>query len=87
MINPSCCKICYYFRDSLDVEQEGLSRGIVRLAYGIVALVSLLACLAAPAAHMWSEVSAPTYHTIFLIASAGWFVSAWMYDASQARPK
>lgn len=58
----------------------------MRLLYGVVAVGSLLACLAAPVVHVWSEVSAPTYNAIFLVASAGWFASAWAYDASRGRP-
>ncbi len=55
---------------------------MIRLIAGIVAALSLLACLAVPVLYFQGEIEAEKYKDVFLIASAGWFVGAIVWQAA-----
>ena len=49
---------------------------ILKHITGVLAILSLIACLAAPILFFLGRVSERTYKAAFLIASIGWFVFA-----------
>ena len=49
---------------------------ILKHIMGVLAILSLVACLAAPILFFLGRVSEGTYKTAFLVASIGWFVFA-----------
>jgi len=49
-----------------------LFRGVA----GVLAILSLVACLAAPILFFLGRISEASYKTAFLVASIGWFVFA-----------
>jgi len=58
---------------------------MIKSIAAVAALVSLALCLAAPVWYFRGEYSLDSYKTIFLIASAAWFVAAVVYDARRQR--
>jgi len=56
---------------------------ILRSLMGGLALVSLGTCLAAPLLFFLGRISEGTYKTLFLLASAAWFVLATVRTAAR----
>ena len=49
---------------------------MIRLLAGVLALASLVACLALAVAHFRGAMTAESFRQTFLLASIGWFVFA-----------
>lgn len=58
-----------------------------RSLMGGLALVSLGTCLAAPLLFFLGRISEGTYKTLFLLASAAWFVLATARTAARRSPR
>jgi len=50
-----------------------------KIAWGILSLASLAACLIPAILHFSARISAPDYKLIFLLASISWFVFASLW--------
>ena len=56
----------------------------MKKAAGILALLALLTCLAAPAAYFAGALAEGAFKTLFLIASIVWFAGAWYWARERA---
>jgi hypothetical protein len=56
----------------------------VRGGAGLLALLSLTVCLAAPVLYFLGHITEGSYKTVFLVASIGWFVFAVARSAQSA---
>ena len=55
------------------------------LAFSILAVLSLLACLAAPVLFFFDKLDKQSFQTIFAVASAGWFIFAVLLNQSKKK--
>ena len=53
-----------------------MTHRLIRGVAGALAILSLVACLAAPILFFLGRISEASYKTAFLVASIGWFVFA-----------
>lgn len=58
---------------------------MLRTGSGLIALLSLAACLAAPVMHFQGTLDAGGYQRIFLVASLGWFVFATIWASRRGK--
>jgi hypothetical protein len=61
----------------------------MRIIWGLLALASLVACLALPVMHFQGSLDNQAYKDYFLIASAAWFVFAisWTVRGKSSRAR
>jgi hypothetical protein len=53
--------------------------------FSILAVLSLLACLAAPVLFFFDKLDKQSFQTIFAVASAGWFIFAVLLNQSKKK--
>jgi len=58
---------------------------ILKKLLAILAALCLLVCLDSPVLHFLGHIGRATFHTLFLAASIGWFVSAGLWNTVRNR--